>query len=89
MTTSGDELLAKAIACDTTLFRDVLEAAIRGLPEDYETVVRQCDLEHRSVFEVASSMGRSVVGVCLLRARARRYLREVLSSPSKFFSNGA
>ena len=68
---------------------DMLEAAIRELPDDYQTVVRRCDLESDSASEVASAMGRSTGAVYMLRARAHERLREALGSESKFFSDRA
>ncbi len=63
--------------------------AIDGLPEDYQQVVREYDLEGRSAAEVASSMGRSKGAIYMLRARAHDELREALGSASRFFSHGA
>ncbi len=67
----------------------LLEKAIDGLPEDYQQVVREYDLEGRSASEVGSSMGRSKGAIYMLRARALDELRESLGSASKFFSHGA
>lgn len=67
----------------------VLEAAIQRLPEDYLRAVRLYDLEGRSVTDVASTMGRSVGAVHMLRARAHDRLREQLGATSQFFSGSA
>lgn len=65
-----------------------LEAAISHLPEDYQTAVRLYDLEGRAIGDVASTMGRSVGAVHMLRGRAHERLRHSLSS-SQFFSGPA
>jgi RNA polymerase sigma-70 factor, ECF subfamily len=67
----------------------LLENAVAGLPEDYKTAVRLCDLEGRPTAEVAVGMGRSVGAVCMLRARAHDRLRQVLGSSSQFFTGSA
>jgi RNA polymerase sigma-70 factor (subfamily 1) len=70
--------------------REVAEAiddALHKLPADYAAAVRLCDLEGRSTSEVASTMGRSVGAVYMLRARARERLRDLLGSSSRFFSD--
>jgi len=69
--------------------RDILETAIRALPKDYQTVVRQYDLQGRSASEVASSMARSKGAVHMLLARAHIRLREMLGAESKFFTDCA
>ncbi len=67
----------------------VLEAAIQRLPDDYHRAVRLYDLEGRSVSDVATTMGRSVGAVHMLRARAHDRLREELGTTSQFFSGSA
>ena len=68
--------------------RELLEAAIRQLPEDYQEVVRLFDLEGRSAVETAKVMGRSRGGVYVLRTRAHDRLREILGGSTQFFSTG-
>lgn len=65
-----------------------LESAISLLPDDYQTAVRLYDLEGHAIADVASSMGRSVGAVHMLRGRAHERLRHSLSS-SQFFSGPA
>lgn len=65
-----------------------LESAISHLPVDYQTAVRLYDLEGRAIADVATSMGRSVGAVHMLRGRAHERLRTSLSS-SQFFSGPA
>jgi RNA polymerase sigma factor (sigma-70 family) len=56
----------------------LLESAIRRLPEHYQQVVRLCDLEAHRVEDVAGLLGRSVGAIYLLRNRAHRRLRRLL-----------
>lgn len=65
----------------------LLEQALTKLPRDYERVVRELDLEGRSPGDAAESLGRSKGAVHMLRARAHDRLRELLGSPSKFFTD--
>jgi len=69
--------------------RDLLEAALLGLPEDYAEAVRGLDLEERPASEVAASLGRSEGAVYMLRARAHDRLRESLGRRSRFFTGAA
>jgi RNA polymerase sigma-70 factor (ECF subfamily) len=69
--------------------RQLLEAALRLLPEDYERVLRLYDLEGRSGPEVALAIGRSHGAVKMLVARARDRLTELLGSGSKYLSSRA
>lgn len=64
-----------------------IEAALKTLPEDYGTVVRQCDLEGKSAAEVSALMGRSIGAVHMLRARAHAALQTRLGASSNFFSD--
>lgn len=64
-----------------------IEAALKTLPEDYGTVVRQCDLEGKSAAEVSALMGRSVGAIHMLRARAHAALQSRLGAPSNYFSD--
>jgi RNA polymerase sigma-70 factor, ECF subfamily len=68
---------------------EVLETVLAALPPDYATVVRYCDLEGLTASDVAERMGRSAGAVHMLRARAHDRMRELLGSPSRFFSSGA
>src|SRR5262245_8743692 len=56
-----------------------LQAALRQLPEHYQTVVRGYDLEGRSAAEVAVELGRSPGAVHLLRVRAHELLRRSMA----------
>lgn len=67
----------------------ILEDAIKGLPPDYETVIRMYDLQGKNVQEVAAELKRSEGAVFMLRARAHDRLRELLGSGSKFFSRSS
>lgn len=69
--------------------RQLLEAALQQLPEDYERVLRLYDLEGHSGPEVALLIGRSHGAVKMLVARARDRLSELLGSGSKYFSDRA
>jgi len=66
----------------------LIDEAISQLPPDYATAVRLYDIEGWPAHEVARLMGRREGAVCMLRARARDRLRELLGSPSQFFSDG-
>lgn len=69
--------------------RQVVEDALRALPEPYGRVLRLCELEGKSGNEAAESLGRSHGAVRMLLCRARERLREVLGSGSAFFSDSA
>lgn len=69
--------------------RQHLEAALQQLPQDYERVLRLCELEERSGLEAAAEMGRSHGAIKMLLARARERLSELLGSGSIFFSKSA
>lgn len=63
-----------------------LRAAIVELPDNYRAVVESCDIQGRSVADVAVEMGRTVGAVHMLRLRAHDRLREILGSESVFLS---
>jgi RNA polymerase sigma-70 factor (ECF subfamily) len=65
----------------------LLERAIDSLPQDHRTAVRMYDLEGRSVEDVAGALGRTPGAAYMLRARAHRWLREILGRSSDFFGN--
>ena len=65
----------------------ILKDVIAQLPSDYRRVVELCDIEGRSTSEAAASLNRSQGAVCMLRARARDRLRELLGSESRYFSD--
>lgn len=69
--------------------RRMLLAAIEQLPNDYAAVIRLYDLEGRPIEEVSQRMGRSSGAIHMLRARAHDRLRELLGTPSMFFSTPA
>ncbi len=81
--TTPSRVAARREACH------LMEKAIRSLPEDYQRVVQEHDLQGRSASDVASSMGRSRGAVFMLLARAHDRLKEALGSESKFFTNHA
>jgi RNA polymerase sigma-70 factor (ECF subfamily) len=66
---------------------ELLEAALKSLPRDYERVVRMYDLEGRPVEEVAAALGRSEGAIFMLRARAHERLREAMGPAERFFSD--
>ncbi|TWT45538.1 ECF RNA polymerase sigma-E factor [Phycisphaerae bacterium RAS1] len=66
-----------------------LERALAALPADYAQIIRAYDLEGRPIAEVAAETKRSPGAIHMLRARAHDRLRELLGSPSDFFSRGA
>ena len=65
----------------------ILDRTLGELPPDYERVVRMYDLEGLSAPEVAEHLGRSTGAIYMLRARAHERLRELMGSPSQFFTN--
>lgn len=65
--------------------RSAVNQALRRLPPDYETVIRELDLEGRSLPEVAETLGRSRAAVHMLAGRARERLRELLEGGTRFF----
>lgn len=64
-----------------------MDVALAKLPEPHQTVIKQYDLESRSIEEVAKAIGRTPGATYMLRARAHRMLAEALGSPSKFFGD--
>ncbi len=66
---------------------DLLEAAMKKLPPDYQKVLRLYDLEGLSGPVVAERMGRRRGAVHMLRSRALARLGELLGSESKFFTH--
>lgn len=66
--------------------RQLLEAEIDKLPEDYGKVLRLVFFDGKPVGEVADEMGKTRGAVHLLRIRAINRLRERLGSGSQFFS---
>jgi RNA polymerase sigma factor (sigma-70 family) len=67
---------------------DVVTAALKKLPPDYQRVVRLYDLEGEPVRQVAQALGRSEGAVFMLLARAHERLRQLLIK-SKFASANA
>jgi len=94
---SWQGLIERLGVSSTTLSRQVeqdeahqaLEKAIDALPDDYAAVVREYDLQGRSIGEVAAALVRSPGAVHMLRARAHDRLRELLRSSSEFFGSSA
>lgn len=62
----------------------VLESAIRLLPDRYGEVVRRYDLEAQSIQEVAEALDRSPGAIHMLRARAHERLRQHMGSSSDY-----
>src|SRR5262245_32438725 len=69
--------------------QQLMEAAIRKLPNAYEQVVRMCDLEERPLKDVAAAMGRSVAATKMMRMRAHERLGEILGSESCYLTRHA
>jgi RNA polymerase sigma-70 factor, ECF subfamily len=62
--------------------RQLLQAALEDLPPDHQEVVRRFDLAQEDPKDIASSLGRSIGAVYMLRARAHDRLRRILPSIS-------
>ena len=62
--------------------RELLKAALTELPPDHQEVVRRFDLAQEDPKSIATSLGRSVGAVYMLRARAHDRLRRILPSIS-------
>lgn len=69
--------------------RDLLNAALNRLPNDYAQAVRLFDLEGKSAVETAEALGRSVGAAYMLRLRAHDRLRELLGPASQFLDTSA
>ncbi|MFO0837423.1 MAG: sigma-70 family RNA polymerase sigma factor [Phycisphaerae bacterium] len=69
--------------------RAVFEQTLSQLPADYANVVRQYDLDGRTIDEVAADLGRSRGAIHMLRARAHDWLRELLGRSSHYFNSRA
>lgn len=65
--------------------KTILTAALNKLPPDYAGVLREYDLDSRSIDEIASRMGRSKGAVFMLRARALERLKEILPTISAMY----
>ena len=65
----------------------LLQEALGQLPRNYRRVIQLYDIEGKSIGEVAATLGRSEGAVFMLRARAHGRLREILGSPSEFFTD--
>jgi len=66
-----------------------LSTALAQLPDLYRTVVHACDIEGRSVHEVAEELQRSPGATYMLRARAHRMLADMLGTASQYLSRKA
>jgi RNA polymerase sigma factor (sigma-70 family) len=67
--------------------KDLIASALTQLPELHRFVVEAIDLQSRSVVEVADQLDRSRGAVHMIRARAHRWLAEILGGGS--FSSSA
>ncbi|TWT43858.1 ECF RNA polymerase sigma factor SigE [Phycisphaerae bacterium RAS1] len=63
-----------------------LQAALPQLAPDYYQAIKSIHIDGRSVAEVAAEMNRSEGAVHLLCHKARKKLREILGSASRFLS---
>ena len=59
---------------------ELLRESLGQLPESYRAVIEACDLEERSVADVAEEWERSTGAIHMLRARAHDRLRDILPS---------
>ncbi|MCK4341951.1 MAG: sigma-70 family RNA polymerase sigma factor [Phycisphaerae bacterium] len=66
--------------------RAALERAVEQLPDAYRQVVLMFDLEGRPMEEVARALNRSPGAAYMIRVRAHRRLRELMGTPSEYFS---
>ncbi len=63
-----------------------LHGALAGLPEHYRQVVQWYDFDGHTLQEIATRLNRSPATVCILRARALRFLQEAMGTASDFLS---
>ncbi len=68
---------------------EALQRAIDDLPQPYRQVVQLYDIDRQPIEQVAARLERSAGAVYMLRARAHRWLRELLGSSSRYFSTSA
>ncbi|MGE0481865.1 MAG: RNA polymerase sigma factor [Phycisphaerae bacterium] len=73
-----------AARCD---IQAAVEAALTMIPADYAAAVRMIDLEGLSAREAAARLGQSEAAVVMRAVRGRDRLRDVIGSPSRFFSS--
>ena len=64
-----------------------LEQALEQLPRNYRRVIQLYDLDPRPIEAVAADLNRRQGAVYMLRSRALDRLREILGSPSKYFTD--
>ncbi|HUN80078.1 MAG TPA: sigma-70 family RNA polymerase sigma factor [Phycisphaerae bacterium] len=69
--------------------RDLIQAAVARLPDDYSRVVRMYDLEGQPIEEVATALQRSPGAIHMLRARAHDRLGELLETAATWFASSA
>ena len=65
----------------------ILQEALGQLPRNQRRVIQLYDIEGKSIGEVAAELNRSEGAAFMLRARAHDRLREVLGSPSEYFTD--
>ena len=58
----------------------LLKRALKQLPPLYQKVVYMYDLQEKPVEEVTEALGKSAGAVYMMRSRAHRRLREILSN---------
>lgn len=75
---------ARRVEADETLQR-----ALRRLPEDHRRVIQLYDLDGCAISEVSREMSRSPGAIHLLRFRAHRRLRELLTGKTTFFRDSS
>lgn len=66
-----------------------VDDALRRLPQDYERVIRLCELESKTAPEAASIMGRSHGAVRMLLARAMDRFRELIVAAGTAYGDTA
>ena len=55
-----------------------MHATLRDLPEEHRRIIQRMDLDGRAAAEIARELNRTTGAVYMLRARAHRWLGEIL-----------
>lgn len=66
---------------------EVLQAAMRQLPEDYRRALWMMHIQERSAADVAAELGRTEGAIRVLCHKARKRLGEILGNRSRFLSS--